>query len=81
VDEDVKAQQDPISLSAGGKPFISCVSVTHVLYFLVLSCPSCFIYIYKQAGCPICITGEYQKLITAIKITYDGKARWNLIQG
>ena len=48
VDEDVKAQQAPISLSAGGRSFISCATVTHVLYCFGLSDFSGFLYIYKH---------------------------------
>jgi len=39
-----KSAEGPILLSAGAKSSISCVSVTHVLYCLVLSCFSCFLY-------------------------------------
>ena len=38
----------PISLSVGGKSFISSVPVIHVLSCLVLSCFSCIFYIYKH---------------------------------
>ena len=42
--ENVKVQQVP----SDGRQAISYVSVTHVLYCLVLSCLSCFLYIYKH---------------------------------
>jgi len=46
--EKCKSAPGPISLSACGKSFISYVSVTYILYCLVLSCLSCFLYIYKH---------------------------------
>jgi len=48
VDEDVKAQQVPISLSAGGNHSFPCATVTHVLDCLVLSSLLCVLYIYKH---------------------------------
>jgi len=50
--------------------FISCVSVTYLLYCLVMSCLSCFLYIYKHNYGAIVLRREGCRAISGLQILF-----------
>ena len=60
-------------VSAGGKSFISCVFVTHVLYCLVPSWIPCLLYIHKHNYGAIVLGREGCRAVSGLQILFCTK--------